>query len=105
MASIEEADDDLTITPYEKNLEVWRQLWRVVERSQVLVQIVDGRNPLFFYSEDLFEYAREVGKEKFLLVINKSDLVSSECRLRWNQYLLEHKIDHCFFTAKEGKYE
>lgn len=27
------------ITPFEKNLEVWRQLWRVVERSDVLVQV------------------------------------------------------------------
>ncbi len=26
------------VTPYEKNLDVWRQLWRVVERSDVLVQ-------------------------------------------------------------------
>ena len=26
------------VTPYEKNLEVWRQLWRVVERSDVLVR-------------------------------------------------------------------
>ena len=25
-------DDRLTLTPFEKNLEFWRQLWRVVER-------------------------------------------------------------------------
>jgi ribosome biogenesis GTPase A len=34
----------------------------VVERVDILVQIVDGRNPLFFYSEDLVSYAREWGK-------------------------------------------
>ena len=27
------------LTPFEKNLEVWRQLWRVVERSNVIVQV------------------------------------------------------------------
>lgn len=80
MAEIEEKYDDISITPYEKNLEVWRQLWRVVERSYVLVQIIDARNPLFFFSEDLFSYAREVGKDKFLLVINKSDLVPIKIR-------------------------
>ncbi len=37
-----------TVTPYEKNLDVWRQLWRVVERSDVLVQIVDARMPTFY---------------------------------------------------------
>ena len=42
----------------------------------MLTQIIDGRNPLFFYSDDLFSYAREVGKSKFMLIINKSDLVS-----------------------------
>lgn len=27
------------LTPFEKNLEVWRQLWRVLERSDVIVQV------------------------------------------------------------------
>lgn len=26
------------LTPFEKNLEVWRQLWRVLERSDIVVQ-------------------------------------------------------------------
>ena len=37
------------VTPFEKNLEVWRQLWRVVERSDVLIQVVDARQPLFYH--------------------------------------------------------
>ena len=36
------------VTPYEKNLEFWRQLWRVIERSDVVIQIVDSRHPLLF---------------------------------------------------------
>lgn len=39
------------ITPFERNIEVWRQLWRVVERSDVVVQIVDARNPLLYRFE------------------------------------------------------
>ncbi|XP_067633864.1 large subunit GTPase 1 homolog isoform X2 [Eurosta solidaginis] len=46
-------DNDILLTPYEKYLEFWRQLWRVVERSDVVVQIVDARNPLLFRSVDL----------------------------------------------------
>ena len=38
----------LKVTPFEKNLEVWRQLWRVLERSDMAVQIVDARNPLLY---------------------------------------------------------
>lgn len=46
MASLTE-NNDLLLTPFERNLEVWRQLWRVVERCDLVVQIVDARNPLF----------------------------------------------------------
>jgi large subunit GTPase 1 len=28
---------NLAITPFEKNIEVWRQLWRVIEKSDVLI--------------------------------------------------------------------
>lgn len=27
------------MTPYEKNLDVWRQLWRVTEKSDILLQV------------------------------------------------------------------
>lgn len=98
---MEEKNEDISITPYEKNLEVWRQLWRVVERADVLAQIIDGRNPLFFYCEDLFNYARQLGKTRFLLIINKSDLLAENIRIAWNEYFISKGIDHCFFTAKE----
>ena len=44
LADMEEVKGYL-LTPYEKNLEVWRQLWRVLERARLIVQIVDARNP------------------------------------------------------------
>ncbi len=34
-----EDDEGLVLTPFEKNLEVWRQLWRVLERSDIVVQV------------------------------------------------------------------
>ncbi len=37
LAAVEEGER-LVLTPFEKNLEVWRQLWRVLERSHVVVQ-------------------------------------------------------------------
>jgi large subunit GTPase 1 len=46
------------LTPFEKNLEVWRQLWRVIERSDVVAQVVDARDPLFYRSADVEDYAR-----------------------------------------------
>ncbi|PWN87750.1 P-loop containing nucleoside triphosphate hydrolase protein [Acaromyces ingoldii] len=55
LAELTEAQN-FVLTPFERNLEVWRQLWRVVERSHLVVQIVDARNPLRFRCEDLEDY-------------------------------------------------
>lgn len=86
LAKFEEANYTISLTPYEKNIEVWKQLWRVVEKSDILVQVVDGRDILFFRCEDLELYVREskgyhtqADKINFLLV-NKSDLLSEELR-------------------------
>ena len=79
------------LTPFERNLEVWRQLWRVIERSHLIVQIVDARNPLKFRCEDLEAYVQDVegtegeqgtgkGKRKNVLLINKADLLTAEQR-------------------------
>ena len=40
LARLEE-EEKLVLTPFEKNLEVWRQLWRVLERSHIVVQVQD----------------------------------------------------------------
>ena len=64
VATMEESNVKLAITPFEKNIEVWKQLWRVIEKSDLLLQIVDARIPHFFYSEDLEKYISEVGENK-----------------------------------------
>lgn len=106
----------LAITPFEKNVEVWRQLWRVIERSHLLLQIVDARNPAFFYARDLDLYIKEVGKsdrasdhspeqpgendsKKFVLLINKADFLTQELRQHWSDYFKEKKVNHIFFSA------
>lgn len=38
LAEMEDVEG-LILTPFEKNLEVWAQLWRVLERSQAVVQV------------------------------------------------------------------
>jgi large subunit GTPase 1 len=78
IATQEQNAVNLAITPFEKNIEVWRQLWRVIEKSDVLIQIVDARNPEFFYASDLDKYITDVGhgKKEFMLLINKSDFLS-----------------------------
>lgn len=93
----------LAITPFEKNIEVWRQLWRVIEKAHVLLQIVDARNPYFYYSQDLEKYIKEVdknrGNKQFLLLINKADYLTEELREHWSKYFRENNVNHVFFSA------
>ncbi len=78
---LEEDERSLKVTPFEKNLEVWKQLWRVVERSDILIQIVDARNPLLFRCPDLEAYVKEVdAKKQLLILVNKSDFLTEEFR-------------------------
>jgi ribosome biogenesis GTPase A len=32
-----EENEKLLLTPFEKNLDIWRQLWRVLERSDLVM--------------------------------------------------------------------
>ncbi|KAI9481990.1 P-loop containing nucleoside triphosphate hydrolase protein [Coemansia mojavensis] len=96
-------DEGLLLTPFERNLEVWRQLWRVLERSHLVVQIVDARNPLLFRSEDLERYVKEIDENKrTLLLVNKADMLTGRQREAWAEYFGEHGIRHLFFSAKES---
>ncbi|SGZ33408.1 BQ5605_C041g11962 [Microbotryum silenes-dioicae] len=121
----------LLLTPFERNLEVWRQLWRTCERSDLIVQIVDARSPLTFRSEDLEKYVLELndtnndsdksvetaqaqaststqaesrprGERKNLLLINKSDLLTQKQRQGWADYFEANKIQYAFFSAAHG---
>ncbi|KAJ1498134.1 large subunit GTPase 1 [Coelomomyces lativittatus] len=96
------ASENLLLTPFEKNLEIWKQLWRVVERSDCLLQIVDARNPLFFKCDDLETYAHELcASLPVLLLVNKADLLTVEQRRQWAHYFNENNIRFLFFSALE----
>ena len=91
----------VSVTPYEKNLHVWRQLWRVLERSNVVLQIVDARNPLFYLSEDLRKYSTDELGKPMLILVNKSDYLTQRQRMVWSEYFTRKGVDHLFFSAYE----
>jgi len=100
LAALEEHFREIVLTPFEKNLDVWKQLWHVIEKSHVVVQIVDCRDPYFFRCEDLEAYVKEVSDAKVnFLVLNKADLVPEEVRARLSANLTSRAIQHVFFSA------
>ncbi|KAG8092826.1 hypothetical protein GUJ93_ZPchr0012g20709 [Zizania palustris] len=100
LARLEE-NDKLVLTPFEKNIDIWRQLWRVLERSDLLVMVVDARDPLFYRCPDLEVYAKEIDKHKrTLLLVNKADLLPLNIRKKWADYFKAHDILYVFWSAK-----
>ncbi|KAH8923764.1 P-loop containing nucleoside triphosphate hydrolase protein [Atractiella rhizophila] len=113
-----EGEDQLLLTPFERNLEVWRQLWRTIERAEVVVQIVDARNPAVFRCKDLERYVDELGgkdgeaegvegrgKKRNLLLINKSDLLTAEQREKWLEYFDGQGVEVAFYSANMATFE
>ncbi|AMD21315.1 HER036Wp [Eremothecium sinecaudum] len=103
LADLQESNDDLLLTPFERNIEVWRQLWRVIERSDLVVQIVDARDPLLFRSVDLERYVKELDERKQnLLLVNKADLLTLKQRITWAKYFMKKNISFTFFSARRA---
>ena len=92
------------LPPFEKNLDFWRQLWKIVEISDVVVQVVDVRNPLFYQSNDLAEYVKNTsnGSKQNVLLLNKADFLSSEQRCCWANHFEESDMKTLFFSAVDA---
>ncbi|XP_004932931.1 large subunit GTPase 1 homolog [Bombyx mori] len=86
------------VTPYERNLELWKQLWRTLEKSDIVLILLDARNPLLFRCVDLEKYAKEQ-KCKSILLLNKADLTSEYERKCWAEYFNKENIRIVFFSA------
>eukprot|EP00092_Neocalanus_flemingeri_P018436 GFUD01019955.1.p1 GENE.GFUD01019955.1~~GFUD01019955.1.p1 ORF type:complete len:549 (-),score=165.75 GFUD01019955.1:56-1702(-) len=96
----EDEENGQKISFFELNLETWRQFWRVIEMSDILLLILDIRYATATFPPSLYEYV--VRKQKSLiLVLNKIDLIPPELSAAWKAYLTE-KFPHLhvvFFTS------
>ncbi|KAJ7519979.1 hypothetical protein O6H91_20G062100 [Diphasiastrum complanatum] len=98
-----EDNEKLVITPFEKNLDIWRQLWRVIERCDLVVIVVDARNPLFYRCLDLEAYVAEIDANKtIILLLNKADLIPLSVRKKWAEYFRSQGVKFLFWSAKEA---
>ncbi|KAI0375217.1 P-loop containing nucleoside triphosphate hydrolase protein [Pilatotrama ljubarskyi] len=77
-------------TSFERNLEVWRQLWRVTEISQILLILLDSRCPTLHFPPALSSYLSSVSNASRLrtvLVLTKVDIAGPDRAAAWTSYL------------------
>ena len=90
---------------FEHNLEVWRQLWRVCEVSDVLLILADIRHPMFHFPPALYNYVVRDLKKPMILVLTKVDLVPTQNVVKWTQYFTDTfpGLYVCSYTSYERK--
>lgn len=71
---------------FELNLETWRQLWRVLEMSDIVLVIVDIRYPCLMFPPSLYDYVTQSLQKDMILVLNKIDLAPAPLVLAWKHY-------------------
>lgn len=67
---------------------IWEELYKVLDSSDVVIQVIDARDPIGTRSSHVENYLKKNCKQKHLiLVINKCDLVPTWCIKKWIRIL------------------
>lgn len=83
----------LDISSYERNIEVWQQLWRTVEISDVLVVVADARYPILHAHLGLLAFITRTHRKPCVIVLNKEDLVPVSTLRCWKVFLYRYLTD------------
>jgi len=100
LESDEDKESGDKVSLFELNLETWRQFWRVIEMSDILLLILDIRYATATFPPSLYDYVVR-NKKSLILVLNKIDLISPELSAAWKEYFTD-KFPHLhvvFFTS------
>ncbi|KAK1408567.1 hypothetical protein QVD17_40452 [Tagetes erecta] len=86
-------NDDFTVmskTRDNSERSFYKELAKVIEASDVILEVLDARDPLGTRSADMEKMVMRAGPEKHLvLLLNKIDLVPREAAEKWLKYLRE----------------
>ncbi|XP_041269280.1 guanine nucleotide-binding protein-like 1 [Onychostruthus taczanowskii] len=79
--------DSRGLAPFEHNLETWRQLWRVLEMSDIVLVIADARHPALGVPPALAAHVTQDLGKGLILILNKVDLAPPAVAVAWSHLL------------------
>lgn len=66
---------------------IWKELYKVLDSSDVIIHVLDARDPLGTMCEKISTYIKEEAPHKHLIyVLNKVDLVPTGVTAKWLKY-------------------
>ncbi len=77
----------------------WIQVKRVISKADVVLEVLDARDPYRTRCRKIEELAKKLGK-KVVLVINKADLVPREVLEKW-KFVFQKEYPTIYISAKE----
>lgn len=86
LSFLESKFDFSKLSYFELNLETWRQLWRVLEMSDIILVIVDIRYAALMFPPNLYSYVTENLGKQVILILNKIDLAPAPLVIAWIEY-------------------
>ncbi|KAM8869892.1 guanine nucleotide-binding protein-like 1 [Spinachia spinachia] len=94
-----------SLSHFEHNLETWRQLWRVLEMSDIILLIVDIRHPVLQFPPTVYHYITGDLQKQVILVLNKADLCPPPLVIAWKHYLTSQfpHLHIVCFTSHPGQ--
>ncbi|KAL0934723.1 nucleolar gtp-binding protein [Colletotrichum truncatum] len=86
---------------------IWNELYRVLDSSDVVIHVLDARDPLGTRCKSVEKYLQEEAPHKHLIfVLNKTDLVPTTVAARWVRYFSKFRPTlamHSSLTNPFGK--
>lgn len=83
-------------------LATWRDLRLVVSRADIVLEVLDARNPMATRSRRLERMVESLGRE-LILVLNKSDLVPREIVEEWTRLFRDQGYHAVYIAARDHK--
>ena len=86
------ADPGMQVNLFERNIDVWRQFWYTIDKSDVVVIVCDARYPIFHLPLSVLEYVVTLCHKKIVVLLNKVDLLPRAMVDSWKELLASLRV-------------